>query len=82
MLFDKKDVNNQVKILNDTITNNFFNFVPNNILTFDDRDPQLMNELIKSKLKRKMVFVKIIRVVLGVLLILRYYKMQYQSYHS
>ena len=82
MLFDKKDVNNQAKILNDTITNNFFNFVPNNILTFDDRDPQLMNELIKSKLKRKMVFVKIIRVVLGVLLILRYYKMQYQSYHS
>lgn len=53
MLFDKKDVNNQVKILNDTITNNFFNFVPNNILTFDDRDSPLMNELIKSKFKRK-----------------------------
>ena len=53
MLFDKKDVNNQVKILNYTITNNFFNFVPNNILTFDDRDPPLMNELIKSKFKRK-----------------------------
>ena len=29
-----------------------------------------------------MVFIKIIRIVLGVLLILRYYKMQYQSYHK
>ena len=43
-LLDKKDVNDQVKILNDTITSNF---VPNKILAFDDRDPSWMNELIK-----------------------------------
>ena len=48
-LFDKKDVSYQAKILNDTITNVFSNFVPNKILTFDDRDPPWKNELIKSK---------------------------------
>ena len=49
-LFDKKDVIYQVKILNDTITNVFSNFVPNKILTIDDRDPPWVNELIKSKI--------------------------------
>ena len=52
-LFDKKDVSYQAKILNDTITNVFSNFVPNKILTFDDRDPPWMNELIKSKIQWK-----------------------------
>ena len=53
MLFDKKDVNNYVKVLNDTITNVFSDFVPNKILTFDDRDRPWMNELIKSKIMWK-----------------------------
>ena len=52
-LFDKKDVNDQVKILNDTTTNVFSNFVPNKILTFDDRDPPWMSELIKQKIQWK-----------------------------
>ena len=31
----------------------FSNFVPNKILTFDDREPPWMNELIKSKIQWK-----------------------------
>ena len=45
-LFDKKDIKDQVKILNDTITNIFSNFIPNKILTFDERDPPWMNKLL------------------------------------
>ena len=51
MLLDRKDVNNQIKILNDTVTNVFLNFIPNNILIFHDMDSPWMNELIKSKVK-------------------------------
>ena len=64
------------------ITNVFSNFLPNKILTFDVRDPPSMNELVKSKLSGKMVFMKIIKIVLRVLLILRYDKMQYPRYQE
>ena len=52
-LFDKKDVNGQVKILNDTNANAFSNFVPYKLLTFDYRNPPWMNELIKSEIQWK-----------------------------
>ena len=80
-LFDKKDVNYQVKILNDTITNVFSNFVPNKILLMTETLHGWMNRL-NRKFSGKMVFIEITKIVLRVLLILRYYKMQYQRYQS
>ena len=38
-LFLNKDVHHQVRTLNGTVINVFSNFVPNKIVTFDDRDP-------------------------------------------
>ena len=40
-VFQNKNVNEQVAILNNIILNIFSNFVPNKILTFDDRDPPM-----------------------------------------
>ena len=38
-LFSCKNVNQQVKIFNKTIINIFSNFVPNKLVTFNDKDP-------------------------------------------
>ena len=52
-LFDKKNLNAQVMVLNETILNVFRNYVPNKYITVDDKDPVWMNETIKSKIKTK-----------------------------
>ena len=52
-LFDKKDLNAQVMVLNESILNVFRNYVPNKYITVDDEDPVWMNKTIKSKLKNK-----------------------------
>ena len=52
-LFDKKDLNAQVMVLNETILNVFRNYVPNKYITVDDKYPVWMNETIKSKIKTK-----------------------------
>ena len=52
-LFDNKNVDSQVFILNDIMLNIFRNLVPNKYVTFDDKDPVWMNENIKSKIKAK-----------------------------
>ena len=52
-LFNNKTVNKQVSVLNETIINNFSNFVPNKRVTFDDGDPCWMNDYIKNKVKWK-----------------------------
>ena len=52
-LFNSKTVNKQVSILNETIINNFSNFVPNIRVTFDDSDPPWVNDFIKNKIKWK-----------------------------
>ena len=52
-VFQNKNVNEQVAILNNIILNIFSNFVPNKILTFDDGDPPWMIEYIKSKIHWK-----------------------------
>ena len=51
--FDKKDLNAQVKALNETILNVFRNYVSNKYITVDDKDLVWMNEIIKSKMKTK-----------------------------
>ena len=52
-LLDNKNLDCQVLILNETILNIFRNFVPNNYVSCDDKDPVWMNESIKSKIKAK-----------------------------
>ena len=42
------NVNEQVSVFNDTITNIMSNFVPNEIIICDDRDPSWMNRHIKN----------------------------------
>ena len=56
-LFDNKDTNSQVTVLNETILNVFRNYVPNKYITIDDKDPVWMND-IKSKIKTKNLFFK------------------------
>ena len=52
-LLNKKTVNRQVVIFNETILNIFSNFVPNKLVTFNDRDPPWMNNFVKNKIKWK-----------------------------
>ena len=52
-LFANKTVHQQVNLLNDIILNVFTNFVPNNVITCDDRDPPWINDNIKNKIKWK-----------------------------
>ena len=57
-LFNNKDINTQVSVLNETIVNFFSNYersscVPNKYITIDDKDPVWMNETIKWKIKAK-----------------------------
>ena len=52
-LFQNKNVNEQVAILNNIILSIFSNFVPNKILTFEERDPAWMTEYIKLKIHWK-----------------------------
>ena len=51
-LFDKKDLDSQVVILNETILNVFRNYVPNKYVTIDDKNSVWMNEIIKSKMEK------------------------------
>ena len=52
-LFDQKPINAQVRAFTETILNVFRNYVPNNYITVDDKDPVWMNENIKTKIKEK-----------------------------
>ena len=52
-LFNNKNINEQVSILNETILNVFSNYVPNKYITIDDKDPVWMNETIKLRIKAK-----------------------------
>ena len=48
--FNNKNLNEQVSILNETISNVFSNYVPNKYITIDDKDPVWMNETIKYRI--------------------------------
>ena len=50
-LFLNKDVHQQVRTLNDIIIV-FSNFIPNNIVNFDDRDSPWIIEYIKTKIQQ------------------------------
>ena len=50
-IFKNKDVIQQVNILNNTLMYIFSNFVPNKVITIDDRDPPWMTDTIKFKIQ-------------------------------
>ena len=54
MQINWQNVHQQVRTLNDiaNIINDFSNFVPKMIATFDDRDPPWMTEYIKIKIQQ------------------------------
>ena len=49
--FSNINVHTQVKLFNEIVTNIFTNFVPNKLITVDDRDRPLVAEKIKKLLK-------------------------------
>ena len=52
-MFANKTVSQKVNLLNDIILNVFANFVPNKVITCDDRDPPGINNNIKNKITWK-----------------------------
>ena len=52
-LFLNKSVHEQVVIFNQTSINIFPNYIPNKIITVDEKDVQWMNESIKKKIMDK-----------------------------
>ena len=52
-LFNKKDIDAQVAVFDETILNVFRNYVSNKYITIDDKDPVRMNETNKLKIKAK-----------------------------
>ena len=60
-LFNNKNINKQVSILNQTILNVFSNYVPNKYITIDDKDPIWMNETIKLKKQKAICIINIFK---------------------
>ena len=52
------DANDQVSVFNSTILNIISNFIPNETITCDDRDPPWMNSFIKNLIYAKDNFYK------------------------
>ena len=50
-MFSYKNVQQQLNIFNKTIINIFSNFIPNKLVTFDDKDPPWITEKLKEKRK-------------------------------
>ena len=58
MAFQNKDINDKIKILNETLLNIFSNFIPNKISKFDYQKPVWMNKEITLLLKKRLKPVK------------------------
>ena len=54
-LFSHKNVHEQVVIFNQTLMNIFSNYIPNKLITVDDKDPPWMNEYINKKILDKKI---------------------------
>ena len=50
----EQSVHEQVTIFNQTLINIFSNYIPNKLITVDDKDPPWMNESIKKNIMAKM----------------------------
>ena len=53
MAFQNKDINDKIKILNETLLNIFNNFIPNKISKFDYKKLVWMNKEITLLLKKR-----------------------------
>ena len=53
MAFQNKDINEKMKIPNETLLNIFNNVIPNKISKFDYKKPVWMNQTYYSSLKKK-----------------------------
>ena len=53
--FSHKNVHEQVIIFNQTLMNVVSNYIPNKLITIDDKDPPWMNDYIKRKIMEKNV---------------------------
>ena len=58
-MLSNKCVHKQVSIFKKIIMNVFSKFTPNKLVTFDDRDPPLLNDFVKGKIKQKNKLCKI-----------------------
>ena len=57
-LFSHKNVHEQVVIFNQTLVNLFSNYIPNKLITIDDKDPPWMNDYIKRNIMEEKVACK------------------------
>ena len=55
-VFSNKNVHQQAEYLNNVLMNVFTNFIPNKLITIDDKDPPWMNDVIKNKIKKRDFF--------------------------
>ena len=58
MAFQNKDVNDKIKMLNETLLNIFNNFIPNKMSKFDYKKPVWMNKEITLLLKKRSKIIK------------------------
>ena len=52
-LFSGQDIHDQVNLFNTTILNIFRNFIPNNVILCDDKEPPWINEEVRLLIKQK-----------------------------
>ena len=52
-LFQNKTVHKQVSMFNETLMSIFSDFIPDKYISFDDRYPPWMNDLVKTEIKFK-----------------------------
>ena len=56
--FHRKNINEKVSILNNTINNVLSNFIPHETITCDDKKPSLFNKNIINLIRNKNIFYK------------------------
>ena len=62
-LFSKKSVHEQVTIFDQTLLNTFSIYIPNKLITVDDKDPPWMDELLRIKLWPKSMHVNFLMLI-------------------
>ena len=75
-LFSNKNVHEQVVIFNQTLMDIFSNYLPNILITADDKDPPWMNEYSKRKiLSRKKFHVSLLILITKIMMPTRNYRL-------
>ena len=75
-LFSNKNVREQVVIFNQTLMDIFSNYLPNTLITANDKDPPWMNEYIKRKiLSRKKLHVNLLILITKIMMPTRNYRL-------